>query len=87
MNILHYQNEFLLFFYYLKFYTKIFCEKPEFLEPNYNGCIKLKLWIGQKWEYIYIDDKLPTVKGKLYFSRCKNEKNFWMPILEKGIAK
>lgn len=46
-----------------------------------------------KWRYVIIDDRLPCRKvtrnqiPKLIYARCKNENEFWVPLIEKAYAK
>ena len=56
-------------------------------EVKYNGCIKISLWLDEKWTTILIDDRLATVDGKLIYGSCKKTSSFWLPLLEKAFAK
>ena len=47
----------------------------------------MNLWLDDKWTNVCIDDRLPTVDGKLYYSSCTNINHFWLPLLEKAFAK
>jgi hypothetical protein len=54
---------------------------------NYKGFIRLSLFLNNEWVSIYIDDKLPTCKRKLLYSKFLNETSFWVPFIEKAFAK
>ena len=56
-------------------------------EVKYNGCIKINLWLDDKWASILIEDRLATVEGKLIYGSCQNTSSFWLPLLEKAFAK
>ena len=47
-----------------------------------------------KWRYVIIDDKLPCRRvqhssevPKLLYAKCRNEREFWVPLIEKAYAK
>ena len=53
-----------------------------------------KFFKNGKWRYVIIDDKLPCRKifqkgqvPKLIYARCRNENEFWVPLIEKAYAK
>ena len=58
-------------------------------EKNKNiGAYHFRLWNMGDWYDVVVDDMLPTVERSLAFSenvRFPNE--FWVPMLEKAIAK
>nr|CAB3227589.1 calpain-A-like [Phallusia mammillata] len=68
---------------------RLFVNFSSFGDPLYCGkCICL-LWdetSGSMVE-ILIDDKLPTIDGKLIMGACKHSSEFWWPLLEKACAK
>lgn len=75
------------FFFVFFIKIKIFQKDSELYGANYNGCVKVRLWINDEWVWICIDDRLPTINGKLCFSRCAHPLHFWVSLLEKAYAK
>lgn len=56
------------------------------LQPHSPVCI-IQFWRFGKWVDIVIDDKLPTVDGRLIFVHSKTPNEFWPALLEKAYAK
>lgn len=54
---------------------------------GYKGFIWFQFWQYGKWITVYIDDLLPTKDGRLIFSRCSDNREFWVALLEKAYAK
>ncbi|XP_023235751.1 calpain-A-like isoform X2 [Centruroides sculpturatus] len=54
---------------------------------GYKGFIWFQFWQYGKWVTVYIDDLLPTKDGRLIFSRCSDNREFWVALLEKAYAK
>ncbi|CAG0885337.1 unnamed protein product [Darwinula stevensoni] len=55
--------------------------------PNYKGALYVRFWQFGQWVTVYIDDRLPTLHGKLIFARCTDKNEFWIPLVEKAYAK
>jgi calpain len=57
------------------------------------GIFVIRFFKNFAWRYVVIDDKLPchknysTNENELIFGCCSNEKEFWVPLVEKAYAK
>uniref|UniRef100_A0A672J9N0 Calpain catalytic domain-containing protein n=1 Tax=Salarias fasciatus TaxID=181472 RepID=A0A672J9N0_SALFA len=74
----------------LTFQKSIFAQVVP-LEQNFNenycGIFHFRFWRFGKWVDVVIDDKLPTVNGRLIFVQSKDPNEFWPALLQKAYAK
>lgn len=56
-------------------------------ESPYQGVFRFRLWWCGEWVEVLVDDRLPTINGKLAFLQAQNSNSFWPGLLEKAYAK
>uniref|UniRef100_A0A182FBL2 Calpain catalytic domain-containing protein n=1 Tax=Anopheles albimanus TaxID=7167 RepID=A0A182FBL2_ANOAL len=56
-------------------------------DKPYYGVFRFRLWWCGEWLEVLVDDRLPTINGKLAFLQAQNSNSFWPGLLEKAYAK
>ncbi|GFR97983.1 calpain-A [Elysia marginata] len=67
--------------------SKIILDNQVLSGPNYKGIVRFRFWRFGEWVQVIIDDRLPTVKGKLIYGQSTDPKEFWVALIEKAYAK
>ncbi|XP_046387998.1 calpain-C [Ischnura elegans] len=54
---------------------------------SYCGVFRFRLWWCGEWTEVLVDDRLPTIHGRLAFLQAHLSDQFWPGLLEKAYAK
>ncbi|XP_019760093.1 calpain-C isoform X2 [Dendroctonus ponderosae] len=58
-----------------------------FVGDQYCGLFRFRIWWCGEWSEVLVDDRLPTVHGRLAFLQSQNSDYYWPGLLEKAYAK
>ncbi|XP_052247024.1 calpain-B-like isoform X2 [Dreissena polymorpha] len=67
--------------------SKVMLKNQPLYGDGYQGMVCFRFWRFGMWIDVYIDDRLPTVSGKLIYASCTNPSEFWVSLIEKAYAK
>ena len=53
-----------------------------------SGIFRFHFWHFGRWVEVYVDDRLPTMNGQLFYGHNRSQPHeFWVPLVEKAYAK
>jgi hypothetical protein len=69
------------------FYRVVPADQTFSAPDQYAGVFRFRLWWCGEWVEVLVDDRLPTVHGRLAFLQAHSSEQFWPGLLEKAYAK
>nr|CAD7454767.1 unnamed protein product [Timema tahoe] len=69
------------------FYRVVPADQTFSTPDQYAGIFRFRLWWCGEWVEVLVDDRLPTVHGRLAFLQAHSSEQFWPGLLEKAYAK
>ncbi|XP_066991587.1 calpain-C isoform X1 [Anabrus simplex] len=69
------------------FYRVVPADQTFSSPEQYAGVFRFRLWWCGEWVEVLVDDRLPTVHGRLAFLQAQHSDQFWPGLLEKAYAK
>jgi hypothetical protein len=69
------------------FYRVVPADQTFSAPDQYAGAFRFRLWWCGEWVEVLVDDRLPTVHGRLAFLQAHSSEQFWPGLLEKAYAK
>jgi len=71
-----------------KLFSRVVPLEQTFSEPGYCGIFRFNFWRYEQFVEVVVDDRLPTINGKLLYARNnEDQREFWVALLEKAYAK
>ena len=68
-------------------FRRVVPENQSLSGGTYAGIVRFRFYRFGRWQEVVIDDRLPTVGGRLVYVRAEEGNEFWSPLLEKAYAK